>query len=312
MCFLLKKSKKLFYENILKFIDISKRKHKMKKVLVAGATGYLGRYVVQEFKKQGYWICALARNAEKLESIDEFIDKKFVGEATKTESLNNICKEIDIVFSSVGITKQKDGLTYMDVDYRGNSNLLNEAKKSGVKKFIYVSVLNGDKLKELKICKAKEKFVDELKNSGLDYCIIRPNGFFSDMSEFLKMAKKGKIYLFGSGNQKVNPIHGADLAEVCVAASERNEKEIEVGGPETFMHNEIAELAFSALGKRSKVVHISDFLRRMTLKLGKLFMSSKNFGPVEFFMNVMAIDMVAPEYGTHRLTDFFLESKDKI
>jgi uncharacterized protein YbjT (DUF2867 family) len=131
------------------------------------------------------------------------------------------------------------------------------------------------------------------------------------MSEFLKMAKKGKIYLFGSGDQKVNPIHGADLAEVCVAASKRNEKEIEVGGPETFTHNEIVELASSALGKKSKVVHISDFLRRMTLKLGKLFMSSKDFGPVEFFMNVMANDMVAPEYGTHRLKDFFWKVKTR-
>ena len=171
----------------------------------------------------------------------------------------------------------------MDVDYQANMNLLNEAIKSGVKKFIYVSVLNGDKLKKLKICEAKEKFVDELKNSGLDYCIICPNGFFSDMAEFLKMAEKGKVYLFGSGNQKANPIHGADLAKVCVSAVESNEKEIEVGGPETITHNEIAELAFKAVRKKTKVVHIPNLLRRLTLKLGKLCMSSKIFGPLDFF-----------------------------
>ena len=39
----------------------------MQKVLVAGATGYLGRYLVKEFKKQKYWIRALARDANKLE-----------------------------------------------------------------------------------------------------------------------------------------------------------------------------------------------------------------------------------------------------
>ena len=38
----------------------------MKKVLVAGATGYLGRYLVQELKKQGYWVRALARNTNKI------------------------------------------------------------------------------------------------------------------------------------------------------------------------------------------------------------------------------------------------------
>ncbi len=41
----------------------------MKKVLVAGATGYLGRYIVNELKKQGYVVHALARNPKKLEDI---------------------------------------------------------------------------------------------------------------------------------------------------------------------------------------------------------------------------------------------------
>ena len=67
-----------------------------------------------------------------------------------------------MVISTVGIARQKDGFTYMDVDYRENANLLSEAKRSGVKKFIYVSVLNGEKLSNLKIFEAKERFVTEL------------------------------------------------------------------------------------------------------------------------------------------------------
>ena len=83
-----------------------------------------------------------------------------------------------MVISTVGITRQKDGLTYMDVDFQSNVNLIEEAKKEGVKKFIYISVLNGEKLRHLKICEAKEKLGDYLKLSGMNYCIIRPNGFF--------------------------------------------------------------------------------------------------------------------------------------
>lgn len=81
---------------------------------------------------------------------------------TKSETLNGICKDVDVVISAVGITRQKDGLTYMDVDYQANVNLINEAKRNGVKKFIYISVLNGEKLRGLKICEAKEKLVDYL------------------------------------------------------------------------------------------------------------------------------------------------------
>ena len=122
----------------------------MKKVLIAGATGYLGQHIVKEFKKHGFWIRALARNAARLENLSEYIDEKFIGEVTDSNSIREICKDIDIVFSSIGITKQKDNITYMDVDYQGNKNLLEEAKKEGISKFIYVSVFNADKMKNLK------------------------------------------------------------------------------------------------------------------------------------------------------------------
>jgi nucleoside-diphosphate-sugar epimerase len=68
-------------------------------------------------------------------------------ELTNTVPTKNCCDGIDIVISSVGITKQTDGLSYIDVDYQANLNLLNEAQKSGVSKFVYVSVLNGEKLR---------------------------------------------------------------------------------------------------------------------------------------------------------------------
>ena len=121
------------------------------------------------------------------------------------------------------------------------------------------------------------------------------------------MAKKGKVYLLGSGDQKANPIHGEDLAKVCVSAIASEDKEIEVGGPEILTHTEIANIAFEAVGKTSKIVHIPDWIRRSILKFGKLFMNYKKFGPIEFFMNVMAIDMVAPEYGQHTLKNYFNE-----
>ena len=48
------------------------------------------------------------------------------------------------------------------------------------------------------------------------YQIIRPNGFFSDMKDFLEMANGGRVYLFGNGQYKLNPIHGSDLAEAIL------------------------------------------------------------------------------------------------
>lgn len=282
----------------------------MKKVIVAGATGYLGRYAVLEFKKQGYWVRALARNADKLESLNEYIDEVFTGEVTDPTSLKGICNDIDIVFSSVGITRQKDGLTYMDVDYQGNMNLLEEARRAGTTKFIYISVFNAEKMKHLKGIQAKIRFEEELKKSGLKYSIVYPNGFFSDMMDYLKMAQQGRGYVFGSGKNKINPIHGKDLADVCVSAAAGDEQEINVGGPDILTHNQILTIAFNSVNKSVKISRIPIWIRNFLLGTLRLFTSVKTYGPMEFFMTVLAIDMVAPTYGNHRLKDFFSENKD--
>lgn len=282
----------------------------MKKVLIAGATGYLGQYVIKELIKQNYHVCALARDAKKLEDLRQHIDEIFLAEVTKPETLSGICDGIDYIISSIGITRQKDGLTYMDVDYQGNKNLLDRAVKNNISKFIYVSVLNAHLMKDLKGIQAKELFVDELKESKLVYAIIRPTGFFSDMLEFLKMAKKGRVSLFGSGQNKINPIHGADLAEVCVNALKNSEKEINVGGPETFTFKEIAELAFKVLNKEAKISTLPMWIIRIILPLMRTFTSSKTYGPLEFMMSVMTIDVVGELYGKESLSDFFEENVD--
>jgi len=277
----------------------------MERILVAGATGYLGKYIVENLAERNFNTTVLVRNPTKFENFGIPVNRLLQAEVTNQSTLINCCDGIDTVISTLGITRQTDGLSYMDVDYQANLNLLNEAKKNGVRKFVYVSVLNGEKLKTLKICEAKEKFAEELKKSGLEYCIIRPNGFFSDMTEFYNMAKNGRIYLFGDGKFKSNPIHGEDLAQVCVDASSQEENEIDIGGPETFSQIEIATIAFEAVGKPVKITHIPDWIRRLVLRSLKLVLSTNKFGPIEFFMNVMATEMAAPEYGVHTLKNYF-------
>lgn len=280
---------------------------KAKKVLVAGATGYLGNYIVQELLKQNYDTRLLARHKKRVQVDLDLVDVRIV-EVTNSPTLAGVCDDVDVVVSTVGITRQKDGLTYMDVDYQANMNLLEEALKTGVQKFIYVSAINGDKYRELKIFEAKERFVDALKASGLDYVIVRPNGFFSDMNDFLTMAKNKRVYLFGNGECKLNPIHGADLAKICVQAIEEEEKEIIVGGPDIFTQNQLAELALKAWGNKPKIVHLPDWIRRAIIKGMRFFTSVKTYGPIEFFLTAMAQDNIAPQYGKHHLKDFFYET----
>ncbi|HWB94642.1 MAG TPA: SDR family oxidoreductase, partial [Puia sp.] len=245
----------------------------MNKVLLAGATGYLGGFILKELLEKQFDVTIVVRNKKNAPVLPGV--KIITGELTDPKTIENCCEGIDVVISTVGITKQKDGFTYMDVDYGANLNLLEESKRSGVNKFVYVSVLRMEELRHLKICEAKEKFVDALTNSGLDYCVVRPNGYFSDMEEFYKMAVKGRVFLFGDGECKINPIHGADLAEICRSAIQATDKEITVGGPEILTYNQIAQIASGVSGNKIKITHIPNWAERSILSLLRNFTGSK-------------------------------------
>ena len=277
----------------------------MKKVLVAGATGYLGQFVVKALKAKGYWVRALGRSAAKLAPVEEYADELYIGDVTDPDSLVGLCDGIDIVFSSVGITRQKDGLTYQDVDYQANKNLLTMAEAAGVSKFMYVHVLNADKLEHVAMVQAKQAFVDELKRSSLHHTVICPTGFFSDMEEFLTMARAGRVYLFGDGSNRINPIHGTDLAAVCADALESSESQIDVGGPETFTYRQIAELAFVALDQSEKITCIPKALVSAPVAAMRWLTPARVYGPLQFMVSVMTMDVIGEPHGQLRLADHF-------
>ncbi len=277
----------------------------MKRVLVAGATGYLGRFVVRAFKARGYRVRALGRSPEKLGSIKEFADELAIGEVTDPDSLKGVCDGIDIVFSSVGITRQKDGLTYRDVDYQGNKNLLTAAEAAGVSKFVYVHVLNAEEMQHVALVQAKQAFVEDLERADMDSTVVCPTGFFSDMEEFLEMARSGRVYLFGDGSNRINPIHGADLAEVCVDAAESSKRQVNVGGSEVFTYREIAELAFDVLEEPRKITRTPRSLVNIFVGALRWLAPARVYGPLQFLAAVMTMDVVGEPRGERRLVNHF-------
>ena len=66
----------------------------MEKILIAGATGYLGQNLVKESKKRNYWVRVLIRKENQKQLFKE-VDDFFIGEITEPESLNRICENID-------------------------------------------------------------------------------------------------------------------------------------------------------------------------------------------------------------------------
>jgi uncharacterized protein YbjT (DUF2867 family) len=277
----------------------------MKTVLIAGATGYLGRHLCAEYERRGWYVVALVRDAARAGDLPA--DSLVEAQATEPETLRGVMSGVGLVVSALGITRQADGLGYRDVDYQANVNLLEEAERAGVARFAYVHVLNADKMPSVPLVAAKSAFVDRLRASPLASTVIAPSGYFSDMGDFLSMAKAGRVWLFAPGTHRINPIHGADLATAIAQAIDARQDWLDVGGPDTFTHDEIAALAFQALNKRTRMIHLPDVLRRIALRLLPVVTPRRIGGSARFFLTAMGMDMVGAARGSLHLADHFTE-----
>jgi len=278
-------------------------------ILVAGATGYLGRFIVAELHRRGHRVRAVVRDRDRAVSpgpweapgLEGLVDEWIVGDVTDPGVTPGIAAGADAVISALGVTRQR--ADPWDIDYRANLAILRSAESHGARCFCFVNVIGGEQC-PARLTKAKTTFAQKLAASTISSQIINPPGYFSDMAQILRMAKRGRAYLFRP-NTRINPIHGADLAEFCVdRLVDSEEGEWNVGGPEVFTWKSLAECAFRALERPAKTTTVSPAILPPLIKVVGV-VNPRRADTLRFVTWSMLNDCVGDPVGTHTLIDFY-------
>ena len=220
------------------------------KVVLAGAYGNLGADVFRTLNREGHEVVALDMMQRDI-GVDS--NYKYIEvDVTDPDTLKGVCDGADVVITTVGLTKGSATVSNYDIDYKGNLNLLKEARKAKVKHFVYISVIKADKAPNVPMVHAKYLFEEKLKKSGLNYVIHRPTGYFYDIVKVFKpmVVEKGKVTLLGKKDVHANVISTEDFAEFIVKHMLDENKMYNVGGKETYTYEEIAKMCFKAAGKK--------------------------------------------------------------
>ena len=229
------------------------------KVALAGAYGNLGSDIFKELIKKGHSVVALDINERDLGLTGDYCFHKI--DVTDKSTLKGLFDGVDVVITTVGLTKTSATVTNYQIDYEGNLNILNEAKKAGVKNFTYISVIKADKAPKVPMLHAKYLFEEGLKQSGIDYCIFRPTGYFYDIVKvFRPMIEKGEVTLLGNKPVHANVISTEDFASFITDHMCDKNKTYDIGGKETYSYEEIANMCFKAAGKESVIKKAPPFL----------------------------------------------------
>ena len=244
------------------------------KIVLAGAYGNLGADIFRELLKAGHEVVAADMIERDLGVEGNFTYRKINVQDPTT--LAGLCDGADIVITTVGLTKTSAEVTNYQIDYQGNLNILEEAKKAGVKHFTYISVLKADKAPKVPMLHAKYLFEEELKKSGIPYTIHRPTGYFYDIVKvFRPMIEKGEVTLLGKKPVHANVVSTEDFAAFIVAHVLDENKTYNVGGKETYSYEEIAKLCFAAAGKEPVIKRVPAFLFDVLAFVNKLKKNGK-------------------------------------
>jgi len=225
------------------------------------------------------------------------------GAITDPAFVTGLCRGVSRVVSALGVTRQK--ASPWDVDFLANLSILGDAEREDVRSFLYVNVMHASSGTSL-ILRSKAAFAAVLERSSVVHQVVNPSGYFSDVGEFLDMARRGVVVLPPDPDISVAPIHGEDLARFCVEKLRDTSGSWDVGGPDVLSYRKIAELAFAALSRRPRTITMpAGLLDGAVWVASRLGERPRDLAT--FFAEGLTRDAVGERYGTHRLADHFAE-----
>lgn len=273
------------------------------KVLLAGAFGHLGTDVLKSLVVAGHNVIA-ADMVVRETPFGGYTPLQL--DMTDKEKLKGCCKGVEAVITTVGLTKASENVTAYDIDYGANMNLLEEAKREGVKHFAFISVLKADKGRAVPMLDAKAMFEDELKKSGISYAIFRPTGYFYDTAHiFQPKVEAGKVSLLKTKEPiRCNVIDTRDFADYIAEHFADDNVSCDVGGTETYTYEEIAKMFFAAAGKEPVITFVPPFMFDLIIAMAPKWKK----GVIRFGKWTMTEDMVADiKTGKHSFAAYIKE-----
>ncbi|MEG9326514.1 NAD(P)H-binding protein [Salinimicrobium catena] len=280
------------------------------RVLVAGASGALGLEVMKLLHEQNFPLRGLVFSKDGADKVAEYTDDIWEADASKGNlEIKGITKDVSMVISALGKSVSlftNRGNSFLENDFYANSNILDDALKNGVKRFVYVSIKGVEEAPEYEITKAHKMFEDALKASGIDHTIIRPVGFFSGLHDLAIMAKRKAIPIVGDGSARTNSIHQKDLANVVVQNLKEGPEILEVGGPLIHTRLEMAEMIEKKIG--GKIVKVPEKVAEWGMFLPELVNEDVS-AKLKYFKYITTHDMIGEKHGSLTFEEY-LENLD--
>ncbi len=248
------------------------------KVIVAGATGFVGEGIIEKLSFDGHEIVAIVHTAHSGQSLG-ILHREIrqviadVSDDAAVRSVESAFLGAEAIVYLPGLLREfpGKGITFEKVHVDGVRNLMGAAQRSNIKRWIQISALGAGPNASTGYFKTKWEAEELVRASGLDWTILRPSVIFDTkpskrmnfVGELAAVVKAAPVLpIFGDGQYRMQPV-AVEIVASAIAQALTDKSTInhsyDVGGPEKIAYEEIMKMIARAQGKNKLSIHIPFF-----------------------------------------------------
>jgi len=263
-------------------------------LLVIGGTGTLGRQIVLQALTKGYKVRCLVRNFRKANFLKEWGAELIYGDLAKPETLPACLKGITaIIDASTSRPTEQDSL--QTVDWQGKLYLLEAAKIAKIKRFIFFSTQNSEKVQDIPLLKLKQEIENKLKRLEIPYTIFRLSGFYQGLIEQYAIPILENLPIWVTNeNIKLSYMDTQDVAKFAIRTLQLpntiNHTFVLTGSKE-WVSSDIINLCEQLVGQSAKIQRIPPFILKIVSKFFGVFEWGENISDRLSFVELLEIEL---------------------
>ncbi len=227
------------------------------RLAVTGATGFVGRHLLDRAVSQGHRVDALTRRPQPPRDGVRWI----AGSLETPAVLADLMGRADVAIHVAGVVSAPSLAEFRAGNVAGTAAALAAAAEAGVRRFVHVSSLAAREPELSDYGRSKCEAEREVRLSGLDWAIVRPPAVYgpgdTEMLDLFRMAARGVVLMPPAGRASL--LHADDLAR-CLLAVARQEGAVgrcfepDDGEPDGWTHASLGRAIGWAMGRRVTVV----------------------------------------------------------
>ena len=231
-------------------------------ILVTGATGFIGRYLVSKLLDSGQKVRALVRSEARSGILPENT-QIVVGDILNLSSLRDACEGVDGVIHLASTIREVGDFTFKRLNYYGTCNVIAAIKEKDVKRFVYTSAIGSTSNPSIPYLHSRWMAEQEIIRSDIPSTILRfsvgfgtGDQFFNQIAALVKLLPI--VPVVGDGKTLFQPIHVDDIARCISEAYMQDDKisqTVDIGGPEYYTYDEIVEVVSETLAAKTLKMH---------------------------------------------------------